>query len=213
MILTKVVTTGLNGRNVHYYEKLGYYIPRTTDSRGRTTCKKGTKINVKITDLLITSKVRILCKCEGCGIERYLTYDTVAYRQNSGYLKDGRTLCCGCASKETSGIKNSQYIHGMARYSEYKYNARKRNINFNLTIEQFRDLIDKKCHYCGGYSLDRNPKSRGNGIDRKDSGKEYCVDNCVSCCATCNFVKNSMQYKDFILYIRQLYETTKNMEV
>lgn len=68
-------------------------------------------------------------------------------------------------------------------------------------------------HYCGGYSSDWNIKSRGNGIDRKDSNVGYVYENCVPCCSKCNFVKNKIPYKDFLHYIRRLYETTKDYQI
>ena len=36
------------------------------------------------------------------------------------------------------------------------------------------------------------------GIDRIDSSKAYTSSNCVSCCKSCNFMKNTMRYDDFI---------------
>lgn len=82
-----------------------------------------------------------------------------------------------------------------------------------LKIKEFEEITSKSCHYCNGFSLERNPKSRGNGIDRKDSEVGYEINNCVPCCATCNFVKNNMGYQDFIKYIKQVYTTIKNYEV
>ena len=112
-----------------------------------------------------------------------------------------------------SGKNSGAYKHGNNRYPEYISNARKRNIKFNLTITEFESITEKECHYCGGFSIDRNPKSRGNGIDRKNSDIGYILINCVPCCATCNFVKNSMPYDEFIKYIKSLYFTTKDYKI
>jgi hypothetical protein len=129
-------------------------------------------------------------------------------------LVTGETLCVKCSNKKLfSGSNNPSYKHGNDRYCEYRYNAQKRGIEFKLSVEEFEDITNKECHYCGGYSLDTNIKSRGNGIDRMYSDKPYEVSNCVTSCATCNFIKNIMPYENFIKYIRKIYERTKNYEI
>ena len=37
-----------------------------------------------------------------------------------------------------------------------------------------------------------------NGIDRVDNSVGYTIDNCVSCCGMCNFMKRSYNQLDFI---------------
>lgn len=214
MILDKEVMVTVSPRNIYYYENKGYEIPRKIDKRGRLNFTKGTKIKVKIEDLLLTSKVKVRTKCEFCSKEKSIDYDTLAYRVNSMYKITGETLCSGCSNKKRfSGDKSSNYKHGNNRYCEYRYNSSKRGIKFNLTIQEFETLTNEECHYCGGYSIERNEKSRGNGIDRKDSSKGYEISNCVSCCSTCNFIKNNMKYNTFLKYIRRLYEKTKNYTI
>lgn len=68
------------------------------------------------------------------------------------------------------------------RYNIYKKNAKKRNLEFLLTKNQFYNLTAQPCCYCGDLQ-------GHNGIDRVDSSKGYTVDNCVSCCSRCNIMK------------------------
>ncbi len=213
MILSTEVEVGLSAGNASYYEKKGYIIPRKKDKRGRVNFTKGTKIIVKIEDLMPTSKVRVLVKCEDCAKERFIEYDSIAYRKNSQFLKTGETLCSVCANTRMSGENSGAYKHGSVRYPEYRCNARKRNINFNITVEEFKAIVAQDCHYCGGSSKDYNLKSRGNGIDRKDSNIGYTIENCVPCCSFCNFIKNKVPYRDFVKYIRKAYERMKDYEV
>jgi hypothetical protein len=214
MILDKKILIGLSPRNVSYYEQKGYEIPRKKDKRGRTNYTKGTKIEVDIKDLMPTSKVKVKVKCESCGIERKVYYDTLAYRKNSQFIITGETLCVKCSNKKLFSGENSPfYKHGNNRFCEYRYNSQKRGIEFHLSIEEFENIVKQECYYCGGYSTDTNENSRGNGIDRMDSNKPYEISNCVPCCATCNFIKNNMPYSNFIKYIRRLYERTKNYEI
>lgn len=64
--------------------------------------------------------------------------------------------------------------------------ANERNIQWNLTIEQYETIISKPCHYCktslktwGGVSLDRINNSVG-----------YEESNVLPCCGTCNNIRN-----------------------
>lgn len=213
MLIQSKVEMTCSGSNKRYLESLGYQLPYTKDNRGRIGIKKGTKILVDLKDVPKYSNIRVKYKCDICGGVFETPYYSIFTRESSEYLKTGKTYCIRCAAKLKKGEKNPQYIHGCSRYCEYRNNAKRRGIDFNLTPDEFKFLVSQPCHYCGGNSKDRFAKSRGNGIDRKDSSKGYTIDNCVPCCATCNFVKNKMSYNDFILYIRQLYERTKDYEV
>lgn len=206
MILDEYVSIGLGSRNFRYYENLGYIIPRKIDAKGRYNFTKGEKITVKVSDLLPSSNVKIRCQCDMCGEIREVQYSTLVGRKNSQYLIDGKTLCVSCRNHTYSGEKNSQYKHGCTRYCEYRNNAKRRGIEFQLTSDEFKELVEQPCHYCGGHSSEYDTRSRGNGIDRKDSSIGYIVDNCVPCCSKCNFIKNDMPYNDFKNYIKKVYQ-------
>lgn len=200
MLLQDKVEITCSGRIKQYLENLGYSLPYTKDNRGRIGIKKGSKILIDIKDVPKGSSLKIKYKC---GKIFTTSFYSIFSRKNSEYLKTGKTYCKKCAASFKCGKNNPNYKHGSNRFCEYRSNAKKRNIDFLLSAEQFKKIVNKPCHYCGGNSQDR-----GNGIDRKDSSKGYTVDNCVPCCSTCN-----MPYKDFILYIRKLYERTKDYEV
>ncbi len=208
MIITKKVLVTVSGKPKRYYEEKGYKLPYIKDSRGRVGIKKGTKIRVNVEDLPPSSNVKILYKCDDCGIEKEAIAHTIFSRANSQFNKDGKTFCSDCANHRMSGENNSQYKHGSIRYPQYRQNALRRNLEFQLTPGEFKVITEQKCYYCGGYSQDRDPRFSGNGIDRKDSSLGYLIDNCVPCCVTCNFIKNNMHFNDFLEYIRRLYEHT-----
>lgn len=200
MILSEIVLVGINGLNIHHYENLGYEIQREKDSRGRVRVKRGTKILVKVKDLMKSSQVKVSCQCEDCGFIRMVQYDTLNNRKNSSYNKTGETLCQLCANKRMSGVNSGQYKHGNILYPQYRNNARRRNIEFSLTIDQFESLIPSTCFYCGDKSM---------GIDRMDSSKGYKIDNCVPCCSKCNFIKNTTSFDNFIIKIKNMYDHLK----
>lgn len=83
------------------------------------------------------------------------------------------------------------------KYSQYKYRALDRSYSFHLTIEQFSNIIIKPCHYCG--------EEVSEGIDRKDNSIGYEIENCLPCCALCNFAKRNMGYNEFIGLVCKIY--------
>lgn len=206
MIIDKEVYVTVSGSNKPHYESLGYTLPYSRDNRGRLRVKKGSKILVDILHVHKTSNIKINYKCDSCGAVKETSLSSVIGRRNSEYNKSGKTFCSSCANKKMSGANNANYKHGSKRYPEYKNNAKRRNIDFNLSPNEFKSITSEPCHYCGGYSTDYDLKSRGNGIDRMDSSLGYTTDNCLPCCSKCNFLKNKSSYEDFINYIIKVYK-------
>lgn len=88
----------------------------------------------------------------------------------------------------------------------YKSNAKQRDLEFNLTIDEVYALLTFNCFYCGNPPLiGKKPEQyfKGklffrNGIDRLDSNEGYIRNNCVACCKFCNIGKASMSPEEFI---------------
>ena len=92
---------------------------------------------------------------------------------------------------------------------------------FELKLSEFIELSKKACYYCGSPpSVDvTRYRCKGdrhfdsivltNGVDRVDSSIGYTVENCVTCCYTCNRAKSDMEFDDFIKWIRFLKENTQ----
>ena len=213
MIITKTVMSDVGGRNQYHYESKGYVLPKTIDNRGRLRVPKGTKMEVSVFDLPVTSQILIEYECDSCHRRNLVSAGTIFGRKNSQYLKTKETLCSTCANGRMSGMNNAQYKHGNSRFCEYKSNARRRNILFCLSVNEFETLVSQPCHYCGGFSSEYDADSRGNGIDRKDSLDGYVFENCVPCCSKCNFIKNTMPYSDFVNYIKRIYERIFQNEI
>ena len=83
-------------------------------------------------------------------------------------------------------------------------------------MEEFKDLINKPCAYCGsnptsdtyinGNKFNKtNALVYVNGIDRIDSTKGYSVNNCVPCCTMCNKMKLDYSLEDFKTQISKIY--------
>lgn len=81
----------------------------------------------------------------------------------------------------------------------YKLSASAKNLEFDLTDEEFYELVKQNCYYCNEL------QEKGfNGIDRIDCTKSYTKDNSVSSCTICNFIKGSLDEKIFIKTIEHI---------
>lgn len=143
----------------------------------------------------IDGKVITLCKCRcDCGIEKEMQEIDVRL----GIIKS-----CGCLQKYDKHFKleiGEAYLNSLI--STYKRNHNKK-FKFRLSRDEFKDLICKRCHYCGAdpkspNSRISNGKFNHNGIDRKDSTRDYILENCVPCCKICNRLKSNYAISEFI---------------
>lgn len=145
-----------------------------------------------------------------CGKQKEMIGSPViqgAVRSCGCYLSDIKRISAKImGSKMNKGFEVSA-IH--SKYSGYKHGAIKRNLVFELTLDNFKKLIKGNCFYC-----DSEPKltrSNGrnevtmNGIDRIDNSKGYILNNCVSCCKICNSNKSSVTLQ----IIKKVYEHLK----
>ena len=81
-------------------------------------------------------------------------------------------------------------------YRAYKHKARQRNLAFDLTQEQFEQLLQQRCVFCGAYG----PL----GLDRRDNGIGYVLWNVQPCCGPCNFLKRAMSQYVFLDQVRKI---------
>ena len=142
--------------------------------------------------------------CE-CGTEKKIS--------TSG-LTSGKTISCGCYKAEGLNKKEEGVSSFNHKYRGYlaRVKTHKKNITFELTKDQFKDIVLKPCHYCGVEHSSRamaKPTANGafvsNGIDRIDSSKGYIAENCVPCCTNCNWMKGAMSYDDFLFHIKRIF--------
>lgn len=138
-------------------------------------------------------------------------------KARSDHLVRGNTTSCGCyrneqLSKAVSGPKVP--IGDAPRnkiYKNYKWSAEKRGLSFELSREQFFDLMSKDCFYCGepprrAYKMKSSyGEAIYNGIDRIDSSIGYVIGNVVPCCTTCNQAKMEMSIEDFISWVQRIH--------
>jgi len=145
-----------------------------------------------------------LCKCD-CGNEKIVRGDS---------LRGGITKSCGCLIKEAPNnrMRLDYGIASMRRMiNNYKSNAKRRGIEYKLTEEQFKEITQRDCYYCGAkpnnayHQKWQNGTYVYNGIDRIDNTKGYTIDNVVPCCKDCNAAKGKLTLQEFKDLIKRIY--------
>ena len=151
------------------------------------------------------------CVCK-CGTNRQVDIDS---------LLRGTSKSCGCVS----GYKISDYIKVkkkkpyteaamLAVFSSYIKNASKKGNIFSLTVDEFKNIINQNCYYCGvSPSTHKKLVRMGkvydsfvyNGIDRINNSVGYIMDNVVPCCETCNKMKRHYSLDFFLKHINAIH--------
>ena|ERR1700677_1245272 len=140
-------------------------------------------------------RFKLKCQCD-CGYVGLVDYHN---------LKNGQTTkCFNCRIlPDLSASFN-------ATLAQYKNAARKRNLDWGLSSEQFKAICLQDCTYCG--SKPSNCKTVKqcygefiySGVDRIDSSKGYTIENCTSCCKNCNFMKRALSVNEFLNHIKKI---------
>lgn len=183
---------------------------RSGEVYGRLTIlyREGSKKYPTTTDILWR------CRCS-CGTE------VVVGGRN---LLGGSTKSCGCLRKEVRKAQGGTNTlpDGMAAlnslFANYKSKASRRGYPFELSKEEFKEITQKDCHYCGQPpSLVHNPykNSTGylyNGVDRTNNSEGYLKHNVVACCSFCNRMKSDLKEEDFINHISKIFKHKRKEE-
>lgn len=137
-----------------------------------------------------------LCRCD-CGNEKIVSGSNLRNQYGKGVRS------CGCMYKLPTGEAAFNQL-----FTSFKGGARKRNLSFELTKEQVRDITQKDCVYCGKPPQQEMKAGNGsyfyNGIDRINSKIGYTLENSVPCCGRCNRAKHIMmmdEFRDFIVTV------------
>ena len=172
----------------------------------------GQKIN-RLLPIEIIDKNPVVwrCKCD-CGSLLELT---------AANLVSGNTKSCGCLRREL-GVKKSLAASSARclRPFEPQYNHLKRSVRHRknpptvlLSFEEFAEFATiNECHYCGA------PVSWGNkqayNLDRKENSLGYTKENCVVCCARCNWAKGSkFSYSEWLAIGNTIRQFTRGLGV
>jgi len=122
-------------------------------------------------------------------------------------LKDGLFNFCKDCDREKykesrSKRRNERHLRfklnkpASFRFTQYQSRCKIKNRVFNLSFEEFEEIANKPCSYCGD--------KKSMGIDRSDNEIGYTVKNSVPSCLTCNMMKRLMGSNDFIKQCKKI---------
>jgi len=173
---------------VGYNKEVSKLLDITGQTFGRWTVIKHVGANVQ-------RRALWLCKCV-CGNTGLV---------NGNDIRDGHSTSCGCYAIDVLRKRSIKKDSGKSKlFRQYTGSAKRRGLLFSLTEYEFDFLTQSKCHYCGIEPKQISIKSSNegkyvyNGIDRKNNNEGYVIENCVSCCYDCNFLKRDRDYDNFI---------------
>jgi hypothetical protein len=104
-----------------------------------------------------------------------------------------RAVCKACEAQD----KLRWRVSPAGKLSQYKGNAKTRNIAWELTRKEFESFWQEPCSYCGS-------EIETIGLDRIDSSQSYNIDNVVSCCSICNAMKLDHSYEKWINHMKKV---------
>jgi len=131
----------------------------------------------------------ILAKCTRCKLHKK---EDEFY--NSKYEKLGKDRICKLCSSFIN--KKQQLLPGRCFY-RYKKSALIRGLEFSITKEIFLQYWKLPCEYC-------HSEIKTIGLDRKNNKVGYTLENIVSCCKSCNYMKRNMLFGDFISHCKKI---------
>lgn len=120
--------------------------------------------------------------------------------------------CIKCNARNRRKANEHIYTQSNIRhlYKIYSNVAKKRDYQFEISLNEFTNMIKQVCYYCGSpprnKRTERNNVLLYNGIDRVDNNLGYSKNNVVTCCGVCNYMKNTMPQDVFINHIRAIFE-------
>lgn len=126
------------------------------------------------------------------------------------------TVSCGCIRRHADKLPEGvSAFHRL--YRQYKRAAKNRKLLFKLTLEEVKVLSKNTCYYCGKLpcSVIKSERFTGdyvyNGIDRINNTIGYIVDNVVTCCSVCNYMKYTMTVQEFVNQCVRIVEYQKGL--
>jgi hypothetical protein len=125
-------------------------------------------------------------------------------------LKSGKSKSCGCYARDIKKLDDGESAINRTLIN-YSSNAKNRGYDFNLTKDEFLEIVSKDCYYCSSTPSNKTSSKHNtgdfiyNGIDRVDNTLGYNYNNCVPCCKICNIAKHDMTSEQFIEWIAKVY--------
>lgn len=160
----------------------------------------------------------------------YVEINGIDRKDNTkGYINDNVCACCTMCNFIKGSIHIDTYLqrikHILSKFLivdkiiqypdafpncvsgsflDYKRSAIERNKHFELSEDEFSAIIVNDCYICGKETFSHHI----NGVDRHNNNIGYTLQNCFSCCSSCNFLKNKF---DLCQVLKKFYLTVCNL--
>jgi hypothetical protein len=95
-------------------------------------------------------------------------------------------------------------------YKHYVRMCRRKNVFWELSVEQFHKLTSAPCIYCEKPPLQISRAYKYNGIDRLDPKRGYVPANVAPCCKECNWIKGDRLTSEEMKVVGQALTTFRN---
>jgi hypothetical protein len=211
-------------RNRHYQSEQYRNIENFYKDWGRRAYKRGL-----VFELTHSQFVSIVLKpCTYCGFMQTNECIGIDRIDNSkGYTVENSTSCCKTCNRIKHAFEKEFFlekVHAIVnkteshhefytkwhkhykrtvklKYDAYKQSTiNKRKFGFHLTESEWNTLLHSPCYLCG-FKSDKHTV----GIDRVDNRKKtYTIDNCKPCCKSCNVMKHTLSYDDFVNHMQKI---------
>lgn len=190
---------------------LGAYLREGRSKRCQECAKKGRHYGGKRPKVERSLILRIVARYMGgesssalakeFGVNQVTVLNYV--RRSGGKVRDIAEHGVRCRKAPGESARNQLY-------KQYKATAKHRGFSFSLTKDQFFEMTQRTCSYCGSAPANEKKTTSGsyvyNGLDRVDTQKDYSLDNVVPCCYTCNRAKSDMTAQEFEEWLEKLTE-------
>jgi hypothetical protein len=120
-----------------------------------------------------------------------------------------RSVCVDCKGGAVCEHDRQRYncsiCNPRGAFRGYERSSLKRDLTFELSLDDFKTLVAQPCLYCGDCSRPR-------GIDRWDNEIGYTADNSRPCCWSCNELKGAVSGPTFLELIQRIADHRRLVE-
>lgn len=116
--------------------------------------------------------------------------------------------------EKTKNKQKSRFKEPRRRFGAAKKHAPKRNLTWNISFDEYQELIKLPCYYCNN-TFGSTQNCGGVGLDRLDNYIGYEINNVVPCCYPCNIIRGGALSSNemivamqAVLQLRALYNNT-----
>jgi predicted nucleic acid-binding Zn-ribbon protein len=154
----------------------------------------------RIDNLKGYSKENCVTACKTCNRMKHIFHPVFFIEKAKLIMKFADKILTD-SERDAFYLKWKEYVHkSPVPYIYIKRSTEeKRGIPYQITKEEYEEIIYKPCYLCGF-------KCRaGNGLDRVNNTKrEYSYDNVQACCSSCNMMKALFTKEEFLQKIKEI---------